>query len=158
DELQRDLFARVGRGVVDLAEPAAADRPLDRVAVQGAGARAEGVTALSLRVGRGHVGGPRGPVAARLLVVLTVTVLDRHHRAVVLVLVDDGFVQGVGAGKVSGSPVHRIGSPVRRPPGGSRRIASRVRVPNRPVLLMTSRPAAGSSPEAGPGTGALQYI
>ena len=55
DELQRDFLARVGRGVVDLAEPAPADRPLDRIAVERARARAVGVAVLTLQRG-GHVG------------------------------------------------------------------------------------------------------
>ena len=90
DELQRHLLARVGRGVVDLAEPAPADGAFDGVPVQGARARAVGV-AVSLGCGdvRGHLGGPHGPIRARLWVGL----------------VSDRLVQ-VRAGDVSGRRAH----------------------------------------------------
>ena len=54
DQLERDFLAGIGGGVIDLAEAPAADGPLDRVAVQRAGARTEGVAALCL--GRGWLG------------------------------------------------------------------------------------------------------
>ena len=58
DQLEGDFLARVGRGVIDLAESASADGSLDGVAIERAGSRAEGVAALGLGsgLGVGHVG------------------------------------------------------------------------------------------------------
>ena len=42
DQLQRDLFASIAHGIIDLAETAVADPALDRIAIQRAGAAGEG--------------------------------------------------------------------------------------------------------------------
>ena len=57
DQLECDFLTGIGRGVVDLAEAAAADGPLDRIAVQRPGSRTERVATLCLgrSVGFGHV-------------------------------------------------------------------------------------------------------
>ena len=86
DELQRHLLAGVGGRVIDLAEAAAADGALDRVAVQGAVARAEAEAVVPprrrLRPG-GSAGVRRGPgnMGDRLGIRLARSVLGRRvHR------------------------------------------------------------------------------
>ena len=46
DELERDFLAGIGRGVINLAEPASPDGTLDRVAIERSGARAEAIATL----------------------------------------------------------------------------------------------------------------
>ncbi len=57
DQFERDLFTGIGRGVIDLAEAAAANGPLDCVAIQRPGSGTKGVATVrwGCRVGFRHV-------------------------------------------------------------------------------------------------------